>query len=203
LARNQVQAHFCSDTALECLIPGTTSQKSYETFFGRFTSKEVFSSKKGHTKVSSWESEMPAVMEKGKRNDLFEEIFNTYRRWPELERKVFSLAHYQGQSSETISRALRVDVKEVGTILQQCERGLRNSLRDFFESGSEQASSIPEETEIAADCRQDMKAAHAAAPSRSGSPDTRRKHKGNFAFPDTRPQAAAKSKGVIGQARSH
>jgi DNA-directed RNA polymerase specialized sigma24 family protein len=71
---------------------------------------------------------------KMKRKDLFEEITNILRQWPDLERKIFAQAHYHGQSPEAISRSLKLDTKEVSTILSRCERQLQISLRNFRKS---------------------------------------------------------------------
>jgi DNA-directed RNA polymerase specialized sigma24 family protein len=58
-------------------------------------------------------------------------ITSVLREWPELERKVFSQAHYYGESPEAISRSLQLDAKRVNTILQQCEGRLHAALKDF------------------------------------------------------------------------
>lgn len=78
---------------------------------------------------------MSAIILKRKREDLFQEINGVFRKWPDLERKVFSQAHYQGKSKEAISRSLEMDVEEVGKILSECERELRSSLKNFREPG--------------------------------------------------------------------
>jgi DNA-directed RNA polymerase specialized sigma24 family protein len=74
---------------------------------------------------------MPAYSAKIGRDDLLREIFSILLKWPELERRVFSQAHYHGQSPETISRSLQLDEKRVRAILQQCDDRLHTSLRDF------------------------------------------------------------------------
>ena len=83
---------------------------------------------------------MTAVVEKRERDDLFREIINAYRQWSELEREVFSLARYHGQSPESISRALLMDMEEVGEILKACDVRLHQSLKAFFRSGCEKSS---------------------------------------------------------------
>jgi DNA-directed RNA polymerase specialized sigma24 family protein len=65
------------------------------------------------------------------REDLFQEIRNTLFEWPELDRRVFSQAHYNGESLETISRSLQLNVEEVSTILKECDRRLNESIRNF------------------------------------------------------------------------
>jgi DNA-directed RNA polymerase specialized sigma24 family protein len=73
---------------------------------------------------------MPASAKIG-RDDLLNEISRILLKWPELERRVFSQAHYYGQSPEAISSSLRLDEKRVRTILQQCDSRLHAALRDF------------------------------------------------------------------------
>ena len=65
-----------------------------------------------------------------RREDLIREIFNTLSQWPELERRVFTQAHYDGQSPEAISLSLRLDIEEVSAILKQCDQRLHTSLRE-------------------------------------------------------------------------
>jgi len=74
---------------------------------------------------------MSAHNAKIKREDLIQEIFNTLSQWPEIERRIFTQAHYHGQSREAISRSLGLDIEEVSTILKQCDRQLHTSLREF------------------------------------------------------------------------
>jgi DNA-directed RNA polymerase specialized sigma24 family protein len=74
---------------------------------------------------------MPSAIEEIKREDLSREICNSLRKWPELERRIFSQAHYNGQSLEAISRSLQLDVREVNAILKQCDHRLHASLRNF------------------------------------------------------------------------
>lgn len=85
---------------------------------------------------------MSAVMLKGKREDLFREIFNVLRKWPDLDRRVFSQAHYKGQSPETISGSLNLDVNEVSSILRKCDRELLASLKGFRGNSGTKASFI-------------------------------------------------------------
>lgn len=85
---------------------------------------------------------MPAVTKKVKHNDMLREIFGTLNQWSELERTVFSRAHYNGQSPEAISRSFKLDVNEVKAILRQCDRRLYDSLRKFRKSSCEKPSCI-------------------------------------------------------------
>jgi len=106
---------------------------------------------------------MPALTAGIKREALFQEISNVLRRWPELEQKVFSQAHYDGQSLEVISRSLQLDVEEVTAILKECERRLYASLRSFRKNNCEKPSLSPTEIARLAACGQDLKGAHAFA----------------------------------------
>ena len=106
---------------------------------------------------------MPAAVLKRERDDLFQEIFNTYRHWSELERSIFSLAHYRGQSSESISRTLRVDVEEVSETLKACNARLHESLKDFLKSGYETSTPAAEEPGRTDSCRRDVTASDTLA----------------------------------------
>jgi DNA-directed RNA polymerase specialized sigma24 family protein len=75
-----------------------------------------------------------------KRETLLQEINNAFLQWPERERRIFAQAHYYGQTPESISRSLQLDVEEVGIILRQCERRLHASLRSFCKGNREEAS---------------------------------------------------------------
>ncbi|MBN2318471.1 MAG: sigma-70 family RNA polymerase sigma factor [Acidobacteria bacterium] len=86
---------------------------------------------------------MSAVILKGKREDLFREISNVLQKWPDLERRIFSQAHYQSRSPEIISDSLNLDVSEVRSILKRCDRELLDSLREFRGSNSTKTSFIP------------------------------------------------------------
>ena len=72
---------------------------------------------------------MPVVCEKMKREDLFRGILGALREWPNLDRQIFTQAHYHGQSIETISRSLNLDVEEVRLILRHRDRELYTALR--------------------------------------------------------------------------
>ena len=89
---------------------------------------------------------MRAVIAGTKRETLLQEIHNAFLQWPELDRGVFSQAHYFGQSPEAISHSLQLDVEEVRTILKRCERRLYASLRSFRKSSREEASLIADGT---------------------------------------------------------
>jgi DNA-directed RNA polymerase specialized sigma24 family protein len=65
------------------------------------------------------------------RENLFREISYVLRQWPELDRNVFSRAHYCGASPEDISRTFQLEVGKVNEILKQCERRLHDSLRSY------------------------------------------------------------------------
>jgi hypothetical protein len=104
-----------------------------------------------------WSLKMLAVTSKIKREDLFQEIFAVFRQWPELEQRIFSQAHYHGQSLEAISRSLQLDVEEVGTILKQCDRRLYASLRNFHSGSSDKPALTPVEIARIVARSQDLK----------------------------------------------
>jgi hypothetical protein len=104
---------------------------------------------------------MPAVTAKIKREALFQEIVFVLRQWPELERRVFSLTHYHGQSLEAISRSLNLDAEEVSAILKQCDRQLNACLRKFRKGSCGKAPPISAETACPAACSRDLKDVHA------------------------------------------
>jgi hypothetical protein len=74
---------------------------------------------------------MTAIGGKTGREILLQEIFDTLCQWPEQDRRVFSQAHYHGQSPEAISCSLKIDIIEVSAILSRCDRRLHASLRGF------------------------------------------------------------------------
>ena len=69
--------------------------------------------------------------------NLFQSIFDALNRWPDLERKIFVHAHYDGQSVKAIARSLRLDAEEVSAILRLCDRRLYASLNSFRKSDCE------------------------------------------------------------------
>jgi DNA-directed RNA polymerase specialized sigma24 family protein len=74
---------------------------------------------------------MSAFLLKEKREDLVRTIAGVFRHWTDLERQIFSQAHYQGKTPEIISHSLNVESNEVDGILHKCEQELRISLRDY------------------------------------------------------------------------
>jgi DNA-directed RNA polymerase specialized sigma24 family protein len=98
---------------------------------------------KAPKEIQKWSPIMSAVILKGKREDLFREISNVLQKWPDRERRIFARAHYQGQSPESISHSLELDVNEVSSILKKCDRELLDSLRGFREGTRPEASFIP------------------------------------------------------------
>ena len=117
---------------------------------------------------------MPAVISKMKREDLFQEISDVIRQWPELERRIFSQAHYQGQSPEAISKSLKLNVEEVDSILRHCDLRLYSSLRDFRKSSSGKNLSA-RETTVCSSCQKDLKVAHVPGPGANHILETYRK----------------------------
>jgi hypothetical protein len=120
-------------------------------------------------------SNMLAISEGIKRESLFGEISKAVSQWPEHEREIFAQAHYQGQSSEEISRSLKINPEEVSAILRLCERKLHNSLRDFRKSGSEKPSNGAHETVCPSCCPKATKAIQAPGPRIDRIPDVFRK----------------------------
>jgi hypothetical protein len=117
---------------------------------------------------------MLSVTEERKREDLFREISDTICQWPELERKVFSLAHYRGQSLADIARSLKLNAEKVGVILKQCDRGLHDSLRNFLESKGEEASFDTNKEDVLSACVRDLKTTPVFASKASPIPRTHR-----------------------------
>ncbi len=62
---------------------------------------------------------------------LSQAIVDVLASWPELHRRVFEQAHYQGHSMEKISGSLGLSVANVRMILEGCDRRLRAALRSF------------------------------------------------------------------------
>ncbi len=117
---------------------------------------------------------MLAAAAKLKRESLMQEICNVLRQWPELERTVFSHAHYRGESPEVISRSLQLDVEEVTAILKECDRRLHGSLRNFRKNSGEKPSSLRVETVCPTAWEQDFKEAHPLASSAGKTLDSTR-----------------------------
>jgi hypothetical protein len=83
-----------------------------------------------------------------KRENLVEEISAALHQWPELEQRIFSQAHYYGQSPETISHSLQLDLQQVSAILKECDRRLYAFLRNGGKNSSEKPSLIPNEIQV-------------------------------------------------------
>jgi DNA-directed RNA polymerase specialized sigma24 family protein len=66
-----------------------------------------------------------------KRETLFEEISAAIHQWPEFEQRVFSQAHYQGQSLEAISHSFQLDIEQVNAILKKCDQRLYAFLKSL------------------------------------------------------------------------
>lgn len=86
------------------------------------------------------------------REMLFREISGIISQWPELERKIFSQAHYGGQSVEDISRSINLNAGQVGSILKQCERRLYASLKGFRASAGAGTDAPPARAANPAEC---------------------------------------------------
>jgi|GEM_PF-1509761 len=101
--------------------------------------------------------------EKMKRENLFQLIFDALNRWPELERRIFFQAHYNGQSVKAIARSHQLDAEEVSAILRRCDRRLYASLNSFRKSDCERPPIVMAETACPAACGQDLNRTHALA----------------------------------------
>ena len=78
---------------------------------------------------------------------LSQAILDVLGSWPELDRRVFVQAHYQGRPIENISGCLGLSTAEVRRILETCERKLLSALRDFRNAaGDAVAHCSPERT---------------------------------------------------------
>jgi hypothetical protein len=99
---------------------------------------------------------MRAIIAQTERQTLLQEINNVFLQWPELERRIFSQAHYCGQSPEAISRSLQLDLEEVSSILKRCERRLYASLRSFRKSSRGKGLLLPDGIASVAACKQDL-----------------------------------------------
>ncbi len=71
------------------------------------------------------------------RKCLSEAILSELDSWPKLNRDVFVLTHYRGQSTEQVGSSKGLAVADVRQILAQCERKLRAALKQFLEDGEE------------------------------------------------------------------
>jgi DNA-directed RNA polymerase specialized sigma subunit len=98
-----------------------------------------------------------------KHENLVQSIFSALNRWPELERCIFSWAHYNGQSIKDIAHFLQLDVEEVRTILRRCDLKLYASLDAFRKDDCERLPIILAEAACPAVCREDFNGAHALA----------------------------------------
>jgi len=85
---------------------------------------------------------MQSVIARIERENLAKEISNALYLWPEIDRQIFSLAHYDGQSLETISRSARLSVDEISEILKRCDQRLHESLKSFRRSSCRQTYPI-------------------------------------------------------------
>jgi DNA-directed RNA polymerase specialized sigma24 family protein len=88
-----------------------------------------------------------------KREDLFQEITDAIREWPERDQHIFTRVHYRGQSIEKISSAFGLDVDEVRVILRHCNRKLYAALRKFHKSEPGKAPLVLIQVESPITCR--------------------------------------------------
>ncbi len=64
---------------------------------------------------------------------LSQVILKTLDSWPQLHRRIFSEAHYRGESAESIAKSLGVGLDTVRAILRDCDFRLRTALKLFRE----------------------------------------------------------------------
>jgi hypothetical protein len=98
-----------------------------------------------------------------KREKLFLSILDALNRWPDLERSIFSQAHYGRKSVKAIASSYQLDVAEVSTILRRCNRRLYASLKGFRKSDCESSPTAGQETACPAAPKQDLTGTHALA----------------------------------------
>ena len=70
------------------------------------------------------------------RDQLSRAIMHVLKSWPELQRRVFVEAHYEGRPIESISRSTGLSQPEVRRILENCDRKLHWALRSFRSDGN-------------------------------------------------------------------
>jgi DNA-directed RNA polymerase specialized sigma24 family protein len=98
-----------------------------------------------------------------KREKLFLSILEVLNRWPELERSIFSQAHYGRQSVNAIASSHQLDVEEVNTILRRCNSRLCASLKGYRKSDGERPPFAEQETDCPAACKEDLNGTHGPA----------------------------------------
>jgi hypothetical protein len=117
---------------LKYMPPGYLKHRSFQAVPRELrVSTSVQAVGKCRIRYFKWRSVMQVAGEKSRREDIFNEILDTLREWPNLNQQIFAQAHYRGRSVEAISRSFNLDAAEVRRILQQCDRKLYASLRRF------------------------------------------------------------------------
>lgn len=79
---------------------------------------------------------MAALISDRERELLSQAIVKTLDSWPQLNRQIFSEAHYAGKSPESISSSLGVSPERVRQILRESESRLQQALKSFREDDS-------------------------------------------------------------------
>ena len=88
-----------------------------------------------------------------RREDLFQEILDAIREWPERDQRIFIRAHYHGQSIDKISASLDLDVEKIRVILRHCNSELYAALKKFRKSEFGKAPFVLIRTESPITCR--------------------------------------------------
>ena len=107
---------------------------------------------------------MPAAKAKTRCDDLLGGIFNALGQWSELERDIFTRAHYRGQSVKSIAQSMGMDKPRVVAILKECDRRLYNSLSKYRRSGWGKGSRPHSEAAAAALNRQNLESTREIPP---------------------------------------
>jgi len=132
------------------LVASAEHCRYYENFFGSAVLQLSFTTIVYMS--MTWRLKMSAVPTRIRRENLFLEILAVLRQWSDLERSIFTQAHYKGQSLEAISHSLGLEVEKVSTILKQCDRQLHAALRNSCKSNCGKSLPIPAETDRLAAC---------------------------------------------------
>lgn len=74
---------------------------------------------------------MSSSIDNGNRELLSQAILEALATWPDLHRRVFIKAHYEGRSVEQIAESVGLKVGDVHSILTLCSTRLLRALKFF------------------------------------------------------------------------